>query len=161
MPDDARFRLNVDRDLSNRAVGELDDSPMAREAHERRKVALHAALDDSGIEVLDWGDTDDGDPHELVSLILTFVGGSAVSGLAYQFLADALKGAVTDAAKESLIVLTKRLIGYMRSKPKAVQDFWIEASSGLTVGVSSDVRITITFPNGEAKTFDDKGNAIN
>ena len=162
MSDDPVFSLHVYRDLSNRQAGQPDDGPMAREAHERRKTALHAALDGSGFEVRNWGETDDKNPHELASLILTSIGtavvaaGSVLGPIAYQLLLDALKDAARDSIKNALVGLTERLISYMRAKPKAVQDFWINAPNGMMIRVDPDERIVVRLASGETKTFDTK-----
>src|SRR5580658_4277545 len=68
------IRLSVYRRLDNRAEGLEDDSPRALELHNRRKDALHQALDGIGAwKIKDWGVTDDTSPHELTEIVLAVV----------------------------------------------------------------------------------------
>jgi hypothetical protein len=73
-PELLEIRLSVYRRLDDRAEGLDARSPYALELHDRRKAALHEALD--GVpewEVTDWGYTDDNKPHELVDLVIAIV----------------------------------------------------------------------------------------
>lgn len=65
------LNVRVWRRQDNVAEGLSDDSPRALELHQMRSQALHEVLDNvDGLEVKDWGDTDDEKTHEVVEIIL-------------------------------------------------------------------------------------------
>lgn len=65
------LNVRVWRRQDNLAEGLSDDSPRAFELHHMRSQALHEVLDNvDGLEVKDWGDTDDKKTHEVVEIIL-------------------------------------------------------------------------------------------
>jgi hypothetical protein len=66
--------VGVYRRLDNRLEGLADDSPRAKELHDRRRRALHEVLDGQpGVKVIDWGDANDEKPHEFVLLTISVV----------------------------------------------------------------------------------------
>lgn len=156
---DLEITLHVYRDLSNRDVGEDDQGPMARDAHRRRSQALHALLDAADVEVKDWQHTDDANSHELVDLVVLLKGsgGMAVAGAAglafYEILKAGLKDVVKDAVKQQLAKLMSGLWQAMTSKPKAVQDFWIDGPSGLQLQMMSDETVRVRWPDGTTKDY--------
>jgi hypothetical protein len=152
--------LMVYRRLDNRAEGLSDDSPRALELHIRRRDALHEALNTlDGIEVRDWGKTDDEKPHELVELFISvkeFVVPLAIPALL--FLGQELvKSGVSTAASEAV----KGIISRLKPKQESQQvfDFTVKLPNGVAVdmypadhSIASDNRATIRvrFPNGRS-----------
>jgi hypothetical protein len=66
-----QIKVGVFRRLDNRFENLGDDSPRALELHNRRKEALHEVFDGrKSVEVIDWGQTDDAQPHEFVEIVV-------------------------------------------------------------------------------------------
>src|SRR5262245_61403640 len=109
MPEQLRLWLGVYRDLSNRREDEPDNGPMARAAHEKRRQALEADLNDPCFAVVDWGTTKDQEPHEFVQIIIDVMTGpgaqaAAAAGLAF------IGGILSKAFSSVLVDGTRRLI---------------------------------------------------
>ena len=141
--------LLVYRRLDNRAEGLADDSPRALDLHNQRKQALHEVLDQqSGVTVLDWGQTDDTAPHERVQIIIA-VARSRVFAYAIkpsiQFVAKKLAEKGVDEVSSQLV---NWLISELRPKQdsKAILDFQIKLRDGTWINVRPpDMNATITI----------------
>jgi hypothetical protein len=114
--------LAVYRLLDNRFEGLSDDSPRALELHERRKVALHEALDGNpAVTVTSWGDTDDVASHELVTVILLVVGHAVLNHVLLpggQWLAEKLAEKLVDEGVRRAI---DHIVDVFRKKQTAEQ----------------------------------------
>lgn len=154
-----RYRLEVYRRLDNRLLGEPDDSPLALELHERRRHALESVFGSSDeIRVVDWGDTKDSKPHELVELVL--VAGSAalkyavVPGL--RLLGEKLIELGTDrAASEVVKAIVSRI--WPKQEAKEVNDIAITLPNGTRVAVQppdGPGTITVSAADGSHVTID-------
>jgi hypothetical protein len=145
------IELSVYRRLDNRLEGLPDDSPRARELHQLRQRALHEVLDgEPRLAVLDWGDTDDAQPHELVTILIAVVAQPlVVEGL--KFVGEKL---AEKAVEEGASSIVKWLIAKLRPKQAAKQvlDFQIRLPDGTTVSCDppeGSGEITINFRDGK------------
>jgi hypothetical protein len=111
------LKLLVYRRLDNRSTGDWDDvSPLAWELHRSRATALHEAIDDdSSLEVLDWGDTDDREcTHELVEIVVLVVGAAAAVPLTA--IAGWIGGVLSSVLSDVAVDAVKGLIARLRGK---------------------------------------------
>jgi hypothetical protein len=148
------FKLWVYRRLDNRSKGLPDDSPLALELHNRRKSALHDALDHGdGWRVTEWGNTDDTRPHEWVELVLAAISSPQVQALAIPALAfigrELTKSAVSTTAAEGV----KALIARLRPKQdkKEILDFSIHLPDGTRISCypkEGDAELNVTLRDG-------------
>ena len=106
----SQIKVGVFRRLDNRFENLSDDSPQALELHNRRKEALHEVFDGrKSVEVIDWGQTDDAQPHEFVEIV---VGAPAVKVFRYavvpglKFLGQKLAEKAVDEASGELVKAT-------------------------------------------------------
>lgn len=154
------IRLSVYRCFDDRAQGEPDDAASARELHERRLHALEDALDkgDEEIHVLDWGETKDSEPHELVELVVGVGGPAALKYVvvpALTMLGEKLVELGTDRAASELVkAVVSRL--WPKQQAKQLNDYWITLPNGTRVAVEPpDRQTTITVTgSGSSVTID-------
>jgi hypothetical protein len=128
--------LAVYRRLDNRDEGLSDDSPRALELHNLRKQALHDALDGRGeVRVLDWGETDDSGPHELVTIVVGAVGAALLTGVvlpAVRLLGQKLAEKAVDEATSGLVQwIVAKLVP--KQQAKQILDFSVSLPDGTTV----------------------------
>src|SRR4029453_3085455 len=132
----AQVTLEVYRRLDNRAENLPDDSQRALDLHNMRKHALHKALDNqSGVVVMDWGQTDDSQPHELVTLILGAAGAAFVTGVvvpAAHYIGQKLAEKAVDEGTSTLMkwIATKLV---PQQQAKRLLDFTVTSPDGTTV----------------------------
>jgi hypothetical protein len=152
--------LTVTRNLDNRFEGLSDVSPRAVELHERRKIALHDALDgDPAIQVTDWGLTDDVQPHEHVDLILTVLATGVFSHAVVpgaKWLAEKLAEKAFDFALSKAI---ERVVALFRPKQEArdLNDFIVKLPDGTSIAVippQSGATIKIWFSDGKFESLE-------
>ena len=146
-----QITLGVYRRLDNRFEGLGDGSPRALELHNCRKDALHDVLDnEKSIEVFNWGNTDDSQPHEFVEITLGALASAAftyaiVPGLKY--VAEKLaEKAVDRAASEAAEWLISKL--RPKQESKEIFDFQIKLPDGTQIHVDPPDKggvISITF----------------
>jgi hypothetical protein len=124
-----------------------DDSALAVELHERRKVALHAVFDsETSIQVLNWGETDDARPHEYVELSIlgyAVLHYAVVPGI--EWLGKKLAEKAVDSALASLI---KKVVAIVRPKQesKEILDIVVKMPDGTEIHVDPPDRgATITI----------------
>jgi hypothetical protein len=152
--------LGVYRNLDNRAEGLSDLSERAKELHDRRKVALHDALEGtSEFRVTDWGNTDDTRPHEFVSLVLAAAGSATfhyaiVPGL--KWLGEKIAEKAVDTAAEEFV---KAIVSNLRPKQEAKQilDFTISLPGGTIIGVdppAANAKISIWLAGGAVQSIE-------
>jgi hypothetical protein len=112
----------------------------------------------SGVTVLDWGQTDDTAPHELVQIIIT-VARSRVFAYAImpsiQFVAKKLAEKGVDEVSSQLV---NWLISELRPKQdsKAILDFKIKLRDGTLIDVrppDMNATITIVFADGSISSI--------
>ena len=66
------IQVGVFRIFGNELENPVDDNKVALELHNVRKQALHEVFDNQQtIEISDWGQTDDSQPHEFVSIAIS------------------------------------------------------------------------------------------
>lgn len=154
------LQVEVYRRLDNRFEGLADDSPRAFELHLRRKEALHAALDaDPAIQVVDWGQTDDSRPHELVTIALSAAATAVfhyaiVPGI--EWLGQKLAEKAVDTTLDEF---AKSVVAKLRPKQEAKQllDFRIILPDGTTVRVDPPDReaaMIIHFADGSVQSLE-------
>jgi len=145
------IRLGVYRRLDNRFEGLPDDSPRALELHERRRLALHEALDKQpDLRVMEWGQTDDEEPHEFVELVVAILAtpaATAVAKSAFDWLTDQIKDAVGGVVVDGVKGLIKRLLP--QQKRQRILDFNVTLPNGTVVTVyphddHSEIRLSTT-----------------
>lgn len=156
---EAQIKVGVYRRLDNRLEGLSDDSPRAIELHNRRKDALHDVLDEQDAPaVLDWGHTNDAQPHEYVELIVA----GAKMALKYaivpglRFVAEKLAEKGVDEGTSEVV---KWFISKLRPKQQAHQilDFLIELPNGTKIHVDppgENAAIRINFADGTLSSID-------
>lgn len=150
-----QIELGIFRDFENRRLGEPDDGARAYEAHEKRRRALEADLGEPWIAVLDWGDTKDKRPHELVTVLVAFVSSPAVQAAmapAISFiggvLGEAFKAELVDGVKS----LIPKLVAHTRSKD--IEDGYITLPDNSSIRISPDSTVTMSFKNGKLWSFE-------
>src|SRR3954447_7928625 len=95
-------------------VERLFESGQDKTLHQARGTALHAVLDDaSGLAVMDWGQTDDENPHEYVELAIALAGGafSLMLPVAKSLAQKLLEKAVDRTSSEAIAWVFERLKG--------------------------------------------------
>jgi hypothetical protein len=151
--------LGVYRRLDNRALGFDDDSEMALELHNKRKLALEEVFEHTAsFEVEDWGQTKDERPHEFVEIIVGIVSTAAfnyviVPGI--KFVAEKLAEKLIDeTVTESVKWIISKLKG--KQKSKEILDFQIKLPDGTEISVDPPDRnasITIQFSDGKVESI--------
>lgn len=141
--------LFVYRRLDNRIEGSGDDSPRALELHNRRRKALHEALD--GIKawkVTDWGVTDDASPHELAEIIIAVSSiphlHAAVASAAAWAGLELIKASLGSFAAEAVKSLLARLIP--KQKEEKILDFSIRLPDGTEIRCDASAKLAISPP---------------
>jgi hypothetical protein len=152
-----QFELSVYRRLDNRLGADpdwTDSSPLAWELHQRRASALHETFDDdASLQVLDWGDTDDGErTHELVELMVAAgaavaaaVPASAILGWIGGVLSSVLSDIAVDAVK-SMIARLKR-----KQDENQIADFTVRVGGRDVVSIFPEDRggeVRVQTPDG-------------
>jgi hypothetical protein len=141
-----RVELSVYRRLDNRSEGLPDDSPRAIELHKRRGEALHEAVAEvEGWKIQSWGLTDDGQPHELVELIIAVSSNPhiqtvLISGATWVTV-ELMKAGIDAFAGETVKALLARLIP--KQKEQKILDFTITLPDGTVIRVdpNSEIRV--------------------
>lgn len=155
----SKLWVGVYRRLDNRAEDLSDDSARAVELHNRRKKALHDALDDGPVwDVKNWGYTDDEKPHEFVELALDIVTSPYFQAVALPALSYIGKKLLDAAVDEILIKPVRELIARLRGKQKQEQilDFHIKLPEGTTIRCDpggDDATLTLQFSTGKQVTL--------
>ena len=151
------IKLDVWRDLKNRLEGEPDDGPLAREAHQLRAAALHEDLRE--FEVVSWGDTDDVEPHELVSLTIAILAAPAVKAAivpAAAFVGGVLSDVVTSTVADGVKYLLSKFARRVRPSAgkttglKPFQNFGIQIPKSASVAVDLDGVVLVTLASGKS-----------
>lgn len=150
--------IGVYRRLDNRSEGWSDDSPRALELHNRRKKALHDALDDDpNWQVEVWGYTDDDMPHEFVEIAIAIISNpafQAVVTLALGYIGSKLLDAAVDEVFiEPLKEMIRRLLD--KQKQEKILDFHIKLPDGTTIRCdpkNDDAVITLHYSGGKLLT---------
>ena len=151
--------LGVYRRLDNRLADLPDDGPLALELHIRRRDALHAAFDtESGIEVMNWGGTDDANSHEFVELSLAGVAGAVFTYAVVPGITWLGKKLAEKAVDTAMSELAKIVVAKLRPKQDAKQvlDFAITLPDGTRIVVDPADRsasISISFKDGKVASF--------
>ena len=120
--------------------------------HKLRAAALHEVLDNAaGVQVVDWGNTDDKISHEYVELLLTAVGSVALTSLTkagLRYLGEKFAEHLIDEGTSRLVTW---LIGQFskKAKQKKIADLYISIGNKTSIAVNlpekgSTVRIRFT-----------------
>jgi branched-subunit amino acid transport protein AzlD len=145
------IKVGVYRRLDNRLEGLPDNSPLALELHNRRKVALHEVFDDqTAISVLNWGNTDDSKPHEYVEIIITALSAQLMGPIVISALKELGMVLVEKAVDEITSATIKWVISKLikKQEEKKIQDFTIVLKDGTFIRVDppqGKSKITINF----------------
>ncbi len=155
MAETANIKLHLYRDLSNRLVGELDDGPMAQDAHDRRRAFLGLLDKEPGIAVRDMGVAAATDrPHELADILIEIAKDPtvhlALSGAAL-YVGKVVAAQIDKALGNAVAKLFDKLLSGFRSKETG--DFWIELSDGSEITLTSDATVQITVKGGRMESF--------
>ena len=152
-----QLTVGVYRRLDNRLQGEPEDSDLAWELHRRRRRALEDAFAaDSGLQVLDWGDTRDEErTHEFVELLIA-AGGAAlhyVVAPAAKALADKL---IQEGVDRSTSALVKAIFSRLRPKQEdnEIQNVLITLPDGTRIDArppDQGSAIVIDTPSGRVE----------
>jgi len=67
---DNTVKIGVYRIFGYDLAMSVPDEDVASEFHAKRKQALHELFGGEDVEVMDWGQTDDSQPHEYIELIV-------------------------------------------------------------------------------------------
>lgn len=145
--------VEVCRRLDNRFEGFSDDSPRALELHNRRKRALHDALEEVSDWDINWGETDDTKPHEWVELFITILSipqVQAVAVPAITFIGGIIvKSGLDTATSETVEKLIAKL--WKKQQKKEILDYVVTLPNGSEVYVDpqdDDAEITVQFKKG-------------
>jgi hypothetical protein len=156
--------IGVYRRLDNRAEGLSDDSPRAVELHNRRKHALHDALDSSPVwKVEKWGYTDDDTrTHEFVELATLIISDPTFQSVAIPALGY-IGGKLLEIPVDMFLIdPIKELINRLRGKQKqeGIQDFHVRLPDGTTIRCDpADEDAILTLQLRDGKHFDIKYSA--
>lgn len=152
----AVYSLDIYRNLDNLAQGLPDDSPYALQLHQRRAAALHEIFDNArgNVDVVDWGCTDDIEPHELVTILVTAIAAPVLSGALKPMLIEVGKfiaGKIMDkAASDTLTWIVGKF--YPKQKTGEILDYYGKTPSGVAfyVPIPTGARGTLqlTMPDG-------------
>jgi hypothetical protein len=155
----SQIKVGVFRRLDNRFENLSDDSPRAFELHNHRKEALHEVFDGrKSVEVINWGQTDDAQPHEFVEIV---VGALAVKAFRYavvpglKFLGQKLAEKAVDEASGELV---KAVVSWLRGpqEEKKVLDLRITLPDKTVISVDPPDRyatINIRFADGKVESI--------
>jgi len=120
-----------------------------------RRLALEEDLADRSILVIDWGDTKDTKPHELVTLLIAFVASPVTHAVAVPastyiagLLGDSFKSVMVDSVKALFSKLVKQF------KAKEIADFAITLSDGTKIVVDPNAQVSITLRDGRLSKFE-------
>jgi ribose 5-phosphate isomerase RpiB len=95
------------------------DTDVALQLHNNRKQALHDVFDNQqGIEVADWGQTDDSQPHEFVSIAV----GIGATVVANHVLIPAAKFIFEKLADKAIDTVLEKSVSWILSKFKKKQE---------------------------------------
>jgi hypothetical protein len=136
--------IHIYRRLDNRIEGLPDDSPRALELHNRRKEALHEILDQQElVKVESWGDTNDEESHELITIILS-AAASALTPIVIAGLQEVGKKLAEKAVDETTSSVVKWVISKFskKQKEKKLLDFTIILKDGKSIHVDTPENIT-------------------
>jgi hypothetical protein len=150
------YSLNIYRNLDDFAKGLLDDSPYTLQLHQRRATALHEIFDGAGnnFDVVDWGLTDDNNPHELITMAVIMIAAPVLSRAATPLLIELGKfigGKIADKAVSDTLTW---IVAKFHPKQQAgeIGDYFGKTPSGTAfyVAVPTGARGTLrlTMPDG-------------
>lgn len=146
------IRLGVYREYE----GDSGGHARALELHNRRRDALHEALDSDSVQVKDWGATDDTQPHEFVEITLLFLSPVATH-LAAEGLKYLGKKMADKAIDESTSEIVKWIITKLRKpqEEKKIRDLNITLPSGafITVNPPENGEVKIMFSGGDVASI--------
>jgi hypothetical protein len=154
------IQLGVYRRLDNRLLGQDDNSAFAVELHERRKHALHEILDNNpDYMVVDWGNTNTPESHELVALSVWVAATVAPVVLpALKFVGELLvKTAVETATSEGVKGLIPEI--HKKQEAKQIADVTITLEDGHTIRMDppeqgNKLTITVVKKNTVSISYD-------
>lgn len=132
------IKLSIVRMLDDRMTAR-ENLALAKELHQKRAKALHDIFDhQKNVRVIDWGCTDDVNPHECVDLILSAIAVPALQHVIVPGVKFIGKKFAEKAVDEGASSLVKSLVSWLRPKQesKKILDFVIELPDGSMVKVN-------------------------
>jgi len=112
------IQIGVFRIFGNELEQPLNDNEVALQLHNNRKQSLHDVFDNQKeIEVLDWGQTDDSQPHEFVSIAI----GIGATALTNHVLIPAAKYIFEKIADKAIDTALEKSVSWILSKFKKKQ----------------------------------------
>jgi len=111
--------IGIFRIFGNELEQPVNDNEVALQLHNNRKQALHDVFDNqTDIEVNDWGQTDDSDPHEFVAIAV----GIGATALTNHVLIPAAKYIFEKIADKAIDTVFEKSISWILSKFKKKQE---------------------------------------
>ena len=149
-----QITLGVYRDLSNRQAGEPDDGPLARAAHEKRRLVLEEDLNEPCFKVVDWGKTKDTKPHEWVQVVVDVVTSPEAQAAATSAVIF-LGGVLSKTFSSLLVDGTKHIFWKLwgRMQTKEIEDFSISLPANSTIAITSDRQVHLNIVGGANVSF--------
>jgi hypothetical protein len=111
--------IGVFRIFGNELENPVDDYKVALQLHNIRKQSLHDVFDNQKeLDVIDWGQTDDSQPHEFVSIAIG-IGATALTNYA---LIPAAKFVFEKIADKAIDNVLEKAVSWILSKFKKKQE---------------------------------------
>jgi hypothetical protein len=156
---EATIVLGVYRRLDNRLEGLSDNSEKAVELHKLRSEALHEVLDNQEVaKVINWGDTNDINPHEYVEIILSAISTALVQPFVIKGLKELGKKLADKAIDETTTEFVKWIISKLikKQEKQKILDFNIRLEDGTYFRIDppeGTSEITIHFNDNKISTI--------
>jgi hypothetical protein len=113
------IQIGVFRIFGNELEQPVNDNEVALQLHNNRKQALHDVFDNqTDIEINDWGDTDDSQPHEFVSIAI----GIGATALTNHVLIPAARYIFEKIADKAIDTVLEKSVSWILSKLKKKQE---------------------------------------
>jgi hypothetical protein len=130
------LKIGIDRIFGYDPGVGVKDEEFALQFHNTRKLALHDVFDNQkDIEVIEWGQTDDSEPHEYVEILI----GIGATALTNQILIPAAKKIFEKIADKTIDTALEKSVSWILSKFKKKQEekkigrFEIRLPNGVTL----------------------------
>lgn len=112
------IQVGVFRIFGNELENPVEDNKVALQLHNNRKQALHDVFDNQkDVEVSDWGQTDDSQPHEFVTIAI----GIGATALTNHVLIPAAKYIFEKIADKAIDTVLEKSVSWILSKFKKKQ----------------------------------------
>lgn len=113
------IQIGVFRIFGNELENSVEDNKVALQLHNNRKQALHDMFDnEQDVKVADWGQTDDSQPHEFVSIVI----GIGATALTNHVLIPTAKYIFDKIADKAIDTVLEKSVSWILSKFKKKQE---------------------------------------